>query len=129
MKLLVRRYVTAEQRKRDEYGVTEDDVMEIRQDISAMRYEMIDIYRENGMKTPNVNKQDSKFSFLVCKLGSLVNGFFLVAGKKGRVMERRILKDFQIGFVEGILADAADNNQTDIFSSIAKNIGKKSVKK
>lgn len=76
MKLLVRRYVTAEQRKRDEYGVTEDDVMEIRQDISAMRYEMIDIYRENGMKTPNVNKQDSKFSFLVCKLGSLVNGIF-----------------------------------------------------
>ncbi|XP_063706118.1 transient receptor potential protein [Culicoides brevitarsis] len=111
MKLLVRRYVTAEQRKRDDYGVTEDDVMEIRQDISAMRYEMIDIYRSNGMKTPDVNKQD-------------------IAGKKGRVMERRILKDFQIGFVEGILADAAEGGaQTDIFSSIAKNIGKKSVKK
>lgn len=44
-------------------------------------------------------------------------------------MERRILKDFQIGFVEGILADAVENNQTDIFSSIAKGIGKKSVKK
>lgn len=44
-------------------------------------------------------------------------------------MERRILKDFQIGFVEGILADAANDSQADIFSSIAKNIGKKSVKK
>lgn len=44
-------------------------------------------------------------------------------------MERRILKDFQIGFVEGILAEAAENSQTDIFSSIAKGIGKKSVKK
>lgn len=61
MKLLVRRYVTAEQRKRDDYGVTEDDVMEIRQDISTMRYEMINILRENGMKTPDVNKQDSKW--------------------------------------------------------------------
>jgi hypothetical protein len=31
MKLLVRRYVCDEQRKRDDFGVTEDDVMEIRQ--------------------------------------------------------------------------------------------------
>lgn len=60
MKLLVRRYVTAEQRKRDEYGVTEDDVMEIRQDISSMRYELINVFQENGFKTPNVKKQDSK---------------------------------------------------------------------
>lgn len=60
MKLLVKRYVTAEQRKRDQFGVTEDDVMEIRQDISTMRYELIDIFKSNGMQTPNVNKQDSK---------------------------------------------------------------------
>jgi transient receptor potential cation channel subfamily C member 4 len=52
MKLLVRRYVTAEQRKRDEFGVTEDDVMEIRQDISTLRFELVDILRNNGMKTP-----------------------------------------------------------------------------
>lgn len=45
-------------------------------------------------------------------------------------MERRILKDFQIGFVEGILAETAEGGPPpDIFSSIAKNIGKKSVKK
>lgn len=53
----------------------------------------------------------------------------LVAGKKGKIMERRILKDFQIGFVEGLLADAAEDPKADIFSSIAKNIGKKSIKK
>lgn len=54
----------------------------------------------------------------------------LVAGKKGREMERRILKDFQIGFVEGILTDAIQAAQpTDVFSSIAKAIGKKSIKK
>lgn len=54
MRLLVRRYVTAEQRKRDEFGITEDDVMEIRQDISTLRYELIDILRTNGMKTPTI---------------------------------------------------------------------------
>lgn len=58
MKLLVRRYVTAEQRKRDDFGITEDDVMEIRQDISSLRYELIDILRKNGMKAPEIKIQD-----------------------------------------------------------------------
>lgn len=58
MRLLVRRYITAEQRKRDDFGITEDDVMEIRQDISTLRFELIDILSSNGMKTPNVNKGD-----------------------------------------------------------------------
>lgn len=59
MRLLIRRYVTAEQRKRDDFGITEDDVMEIRQDISTLRYELIDILRQNGMRTPNVDKQEA----------------------------------------------------------------------
>ncbi|XP_055637159.1 transient receptor potential protein [Toxorhynchites rutilus septentrionalis] len=110
MKLLVRRYVTAEQRKRDDFGITEDDVMEIRQDISSLRYELIDILHQNGMKTPRVKPTDAS-----------------IAGKKGRVMERRILKDFQIGFVEGILNEtfknATDKPAADVFSTIAKAIG------
>lgn len=65
MRLLVRRYVTAEQRKSEEFGITEDDVMEIRQDISSMKFEMIDIFKQNGYKTPkkehdsNVGKNKS----------------------------------------------------------------------
>lgn len=57
MRLLIRRYVTAEQRTRDEYGITEDDVMEIRQDISTLRYELIDILHQNGMKTPALTRE------------------------------------------------------------------------
>ncbi|KAI8440838.1 hypothetical protein MSG28_009149 [Choristoneura fumiferana] len=107
MRVLVRRYVTAEQRARDEVGVTEDDVMEIRQDISTLRYELIDILHNNGMKTPRINMQDAQ-----------------VAGKKGKVMERRILKDFQIGIVEGIIKDviSKENKPKDVFSQIAKAI-------
>lgn len=59
MRLLVRRYVTAEQRKRDEYGITEDDVIEIRQDISTLRYELLDVLRRNGMKTPQMKEDQS----------------------------------------------------------------------
>uniref|UniRef100_A0AAG5DVM5 Transient receptor ion channel domain-containing protein n=1 Tax=Anopheles atroparvus TaxID=41427 RepID=A0AAG5DVM5_ANOAO len=115
MKLLVRRYVTAEQRKRDDFGITEDDVMEIRQDISTLRFELIDILHQNGMRTPNLKPNENA-----------------IAGKKGRVMERRILKDFQIGFVEGILQDtfnAATEKPADVFSTIAKAIGNKSSTK
>lgn len=54
----MRRYITAEQRKRDDFGITEDDVMEIRQDISTLRFELIDILSLNGMKTPSVNQKD-----------------------------------------------------------------------
>lgn len=62
MQLLVKRYVTIEtQRREDEYGITEDDVMEIRQDISSLRYELVDILRNNGMKTPDVAQDSCKF--------------------------------------------------------------------
>lgn len=54
-----------------------------------------------------------------------------VAGKKGRVMERRLMKDFQIGLVEGIVSDAITSNKEpkDVFSKIAQAIGKRSSSK
>ena len=58
-------FVTAEQRKRDDFGITEDDVMEIRQDISTLRYELIDILHQNGMRTPNL-KPNENASKCVC---------------------------------------------------------------
>lgn len=47
---------------------------------------------------------------------------YLVSGKKGKVMERRILKDFQIGIVEGIIKDVISREikPKDVFSQIAK---------
>jgi len=64
VQLLIRRYVVNEQQKRDEFGITEDDVMEIRQDISTLRYEIVDILRNNGMSTPNLDPNDSSSIFL-----------------------------------------------------------------
>lgn len=50
-----------------------------------------------------------------------------VPGKKGRVMERRLLKDFTIGIVEGIVSEAIrEKEPMDVFSKIAKAIGKRS---
>lgn len=46
-------------------------------------------------------------------------------------MERRILKDFQIGLVEGVISDIIGGEQkvTNIFGKIAKAIGKTDSKK
>ncbi|EGI64238.1 Transient receptor potential protein [Acromyrmex echinatior] len=110
VRLLIRRYVTAEQRKRDEFGITEDDVREIRQDISSFRYDLIDILRKNGMCTPMLDKEETN-----------------IPGKKGKVMERRLQKDFQIGIVEGIVQAViqSEKEPKDVFSQIAKAIGRK----
>lgn len=57
MKLLVRRYVTAEQRRRDDYGITEDDIIEVRQDISSLRFELLEIFTNNSWDVPDIEKK------------------------------------------------------------------------
>lgn len=85
MKNLVRRYVTKMQRKNDERSVTEDDINEVKQDISSFKYELLNILRANNMNTGSVHhKAETTF------------------GKKQQARERRLMKGFNIGLVEGI---------------------------
>ncbi|KAK9745578.1 Ion transport protein [Popillia japonica] len=81
MRNLVRRYVTVEQRKAENQGVTEDDVNEIKQDISAFRFELIEILKNSGMNTSTAHSA----------MGSGTGG------KKNRQKERRLMKGFNIG--------------------------------
>ena len=53
MRDLVKRYIMQRQRGDQDQGVTEDDLNEIKQDISSFRYELLEILRSNGMKLPN----------------------------------------------------------------------------
>lgn len=50
-----------------------------------------------------------------------------VVGKKGRAMERRLMKGFNIGMVEGIMTEilTADKKPKNIFSKLARAMGKK----
>jgi len=63
MRNLVRRYVTVEQRKSDNQGVTEDDVNEIKQDISAFRCELIEVLKNSGMNTSTATGVGQGISF------------------------------------------------------------------
>ncbi|XP_048512014.1 transient receptor potential-gamma protein isoform X3 [Athalia rosae] len=79
MRNLVRRYVTVEQRKAEGEGVTEDDVNEIKQDISAFRCELIEILKNSGMNTSTASGVGAG-----------------AGGKKNRQKERRLMKGFNI---------------------------------
>ncbi|XP_015431311.1 PREDICTED: transient receptor potential-gamma protein [Dufourea novaeangliae] len=89
MRNLVRRYVTVEQRKAESEGVTEDDVNEIKQDISAFRYELIEILKNSGMNTSTASGAGTDGSLKELSIGA--------GGKKNRQKERRLMKGFNIG--------------------------------
>ena len=110
MRCIVRRYVGAEQKKAEEFAITEDDVSEIRQDINKFRYEMINILRHNNFETPNVD-----------------SATFHAGGKRAKQMERRVLKGFNINTAD-MLKEAFSTEEAknkDFFSVIAKTIGNK----
>ena len=75
MNLSYYRYIMLEQKKAEDFGITEDDVSEIRQDINKFRFELLDILRKN--------------KFDIGKIRS-VGGCY--GGRRAKQMERRIMK-------------------------------------
>nr|ACD69414.1 transient receptor potential channel gamma [Spodoptera littoralis] len=96
MRNLVRRYVTVEQRKAESQGVTEDDVNEIKQDISAFRCELVEILKNSGMITRGDAGEGPG-----------------EGGKKNRQKERRLMKGFNIAppFASGSLFPVTEFNE------------------
>ena len=78
----MRRYVTQEQRKAENEGVTEDDVNEIKNDISAFRFEMIEIMKASGMNTQGASGASGlkKCLYVFCKIFFI--DFFPRSGRK-----------------------------------------------
>ncbi|KAK2716108.1 transient receptor potential protein-like [Artemia franciscana] len=114
MRSVIRRYVASVQARNDEQGVTEDDINEVKQDISSFRYELIDILKKSGMDTSGASAAEKN-----------------AVGKKGRVRERRLMKNFQIGMVEDVINDiiSRDSRPKDIFGKIARAIGNSTTKR
>merc|ERR1719483_285578 len=106
MKNIIRRYITHEQRKSEDFSITEDDIQEVRQDISSFKYELLDILKKNKMVVPE-NKRDKSM------------------GRKSKNMERQIQKGFQITKIEGVMEaffgkDTKEMKPKDLFKSVAK---------
>ena len=95
-----------EQKKAEDFGITEDDVSEIRQDINKFRFELLDILRKN--------------KFDIGKIRS-VGGCY--GGRRAKQMERRIMKGFTLEIYD-LLKDSLDkqdkNKSVDIFQVMAE---------
>ena len=95
-----------EQKKAEDFGITEDDVSEIRQDINKFRFELLDILGKN--------------KFDIGKIRS-VRGCY--GGKRAKQMERRIMNGFTLEIYD-LLKDSLDkqdkNKSVDIFQVMAE---------
>lgn len=80
-------------------GVTEDDVQEIKQDISSFRYELLEILRNNGMKTPNPNQPkptSKKMRYWKQLCGGLSESFDSTQSQNGFPMEQSTFPFFAV---------------------------------
>lgn len=66
-------------RRFEESAVTEDDINEVKSDISAMRYEMLEIFEKNGMDISGAEKKEKAH-----------------LAKRMKIWERRLMKDFHV---------------------------------
>ena len=80
----MRRYVTQEQRKAENEGVTEDDVNEIKNDISAFRFELIEIMRASGMNTQSATGPSGNINVKYSYIAYIHN--FLLKKRKSTVI-------------------------------------------
>lgn len=71
-------------RRLDDDAVTEDDINEVKGDISAMRYELLEVFERNGMDISNADKKEKSH-----------------LAKRMKVWERRLMKDFHVAPSEG----------------------------
>lgn len=89
MRNLVRRYVTVEQRKAESQGVTEDDVNEIKQDISAFRCELVEILKGSGMNTSTASGQGAG-NKMIYLLNQLSLNYFEIVKVAKKIVKKNV---------------------------------------
>ncbi|CAG0917389.1 unnamed protein product [Notodromas monacha] len=100
------------QRINDDTEVTEDDVNEIKQEVSSFKYQLFDLMRQNNWKMDGVDKGE----------GGL--------GRRERTKERRLLKGFNIGLVEGVNFEVvADRGSSNALAKIIMKVTKRGSSK
>lgn len=60
MRALVWRYVSSMHRKFEDSDVTEDDIHEVKGEITSMRYELLEVLKKNGMDVTSAERRKEK---------------------------------------------------------------------
>ena len=63
IKDLAKRYIMRKQQRDLNAGVTEDDLNEIKQDISGLRFELLEILKNNNFKMDVLNQKHGNYSY------------------------------------------------------------------
>ncbi|XP_011145806.1 transient-receptor-potential-like protein [Harpegnathos saltator] len=79
MRALIWRYVVNAHSEHELEPVNEDDIHEVKSDLSSWRCELLDILHRNGMDIGDVDMKEKT-----------------ILGKKMKIWERRLMKDFQV---------------------------------
>lgn len=58
MRSLVWRYVSTKAQKHEERAVTEDDINEVKTEVKAMRFELLEIFEKNGMDVSTADRKN-----------------------------------------------------------------------
>ncbi|XP_052744567.1 transient-receptor-potential-like protein isoform X2 [Bicyclus anynana] len=105
MRALVWRYVSAMHRKLDDDPVTEDDINELKGDVSALRYELLEVFEKNGMDVSFTDRKEKT-----------------VLAKRMKIWERRLMKDFHVAPVSTLEEDGKPVHEDSLarFRRIAK---------
>ncbi|CAB3225282.1 unnamed protein product [Arctia plantaginis] len=103
MRALVWRYVSAKHRKMVDEPVTEDDINELKVDVSALRYELLEVFEKNGMDVSFTDRKEK-----------------MVLGKRMKIWERRLMKDFHVAPVSLEDEKLADEDGLSRFRRIVK---------
>lgn len=82
MRALVWRYVTAMHKKTEENPVTEDDINEVKSDISSFRYELLEVLQKNGMDVSCAEKKEKGLSLPRCVINSILNAIHSNPGQE-----------------------------------------------
>ena len=78
MRSLVWRYVSAMHRKIEDSPVTEDDINEVKMEISAMRYELLEVFEKNGMDVSCASRKDKSERHVSSARPSLMTFFLII---------------------------------------------------
>lgn len=127
MRSLVWRYVSSMHRKDEENTVTEDDINEVKSDISAMRYEMLEIFERNGMDISTADKKEKgkrKHCNAMAVSFESFKWFAAHLAKKMKVWERRLMKDFHVApvNVEEEVVEKKEERGLARFKRVAKEV-------
>lgn len=59
MRALIWRYVSMKHREMENMGVTEDDINEVKSELSTMKYDFLEVLRKNGMEVPSDHRKNT----------------------------------------------------------------------